>query len=66
VHRVERLSALVAWMRKRRGKRKAGAPARRSSKGGWTAEEDQKLREAVQLHQEKSWKQIGAPLIKAF
>jgi hypothetical protein len=53
-------------MRKRRGKRKAGAPARRSSKGGWTAEEDQKLREAVQLHQEKSWKQIGAPLVKAF
>lgn len=36
-----------------------GKPKRRSSKGGWTDEEDETLRRAVQLYQGKNWKKIA-------
>ncbi|CAN6340139.1 unnamed protein product [Urochloa humidicola] len=34
-------------------------PARRSSKGNWTAEEDDILRKAVETHKGKNWKKIA-------
>lgn len=34
-------------------------PVRRSTKGGWTPEEDDLLREAVKLHNGKNWKKIA-------
>jgi hypothetical protein len=39
--------------------RRTGGPTRRSSKGGWTPEEDEVLRRAVQWHKGKNWKKIG-------
>ncbi|CAK9857263.1 unnamed protein product [Sphagnum jensenii] len=38
---------------------RTGGPTRRSSKGGWTAEEDEVLRRAVQLLKGKNWKKIA-------
>ncbi|CAM6045658.1 unnamed protein product [Sphagnum compactum] len=38
---------------------KTGGPTRRSSKGGWTPEEDEVLRRAVQLLKGKNWKKIA-------
>lgn len=40
-----------------------GGPTRRSSKGGWTPEEDDILRKAVQCYNAKNWKRI-AELLK--
>eukprot|EP00898_Chlorokybus_atmophyticus_P004529 jgi/Chlat1/5077/Chrsp33S05002 len=40
-------------------KGRTGGPTRRSSKGGWTKEEDETLRRAVQLYQGKNWKKIA-------
>ncbi|XP_002962025.2 transcription factor MYB3R-5 isoform X1 [Selaginella moellendorffii] len=37
-----------------------GGPTRRSSKGGWTADEDDVLRRAVQCFKSKNWKKIAA------
>jgi myb proto-oncogene protein len=34
-------------------------PARRSSKGNWTAEQDDILRKAVETYKGKNWKKIG-------
>jgi len=31
----------------------------KGAKGSWTPEEDEKLREAVQLHKAKDWKKIA-------
>eukprot|EP00899_Mesostigma_viride_P004082 jgi/Mesvir1/13675/Mv02116-RA.1 len=36
-----------------------GGPTRRSSKGGWTDEEDEQLRQAVELYKGKNWKKIA-------
>ncbi|KAH9307344.1 hypothetical protein KI387_035255 [Taxus chinensis] len=36
-----------------------GGPQRRSSKGGWTEEEDEILRRAVQCYNGKNWKRIA-------
>lgn len=36
-----------------------GAPTRKSSKGGWTEEEDETLRRAVALHNGRNWKKIA-------
>lgn len=36
-----------------------GGPTRRSSKGGWTLEEDEILRRAVQCYNGKNWKKIA-------
>jgi hypothetical protein len=41
---------------------RTGGPTRRSSKGGWTPEEDEVLRRAVQLLKGKNWKKIGKSL----
>lgn len=38
---------------------RTGGPTRRSSKGGWTPEEDEVLRRAVQLLKGKNWKKIA-------
>ncbi|CAM6059623.1 unnamed protein product [Sphagnum tenellum] len=38
---------------------RTGGPTRRSSKGGWTPEEDEVLRRAVQWHKGKNWKKIA-------
>ena len=38
---------------------KTGAPKRKSSKGGWTSEEDEILRRAVQQCEGKNWKKIA-------
>ncbi|QDZ25443.1 putative Myb transcription factor [Chloropicon primus] len=38
---------------------KTGAPKRKSSKGGWTNEEDEILRRAVQQCEGKNWKKIA-------
>jgi len=38
---------------------KTGGPTRRSSKGGWTPEEDDVLRRAVALYSGKNWKKIA-------
>ena len=38
---------------------KMGAPKRKSSKGGWTSEEDEILRRAVQQCDGKNWKKIA-------
>lgn len=42
---------------------RSGGPTRRSSKGGWTPEEDEILRKAVQCYNGKNWKRI-AELLK--
>eukprot|EP00250_Pteridium_aquilinum_P007456 c17166_g1_i1 orf=371-1909(-) len=42
---------------------RSGGPTRRSSKGGWTPEEDEILRQAVQCFNGKNWKRI-AELLK--
>ncbi|KAI5057116.1 hypothetical protein GOP47_0027131 [Adiantum capillus-veneris] len=42
---------------------RSGGPTRRSSKGGWTPEEDEILRKAVQCFNGKNWKRI-AELLK--
>ncbi|XP_057820478.2 uncharacterized protein LOC131033308 isoform X2 [Cryptomeria japonica] len=39
--------------------RRIGGPTRRSSKGGWTPEEDETLRRAVQCFKGKHWKKIA-------
>lgn len=39
--------------------RKVGGPTRKSAKGGWTLEEDELLRRAVQAHDGKNWKRIA-------
>lgn len=39
--------------------RPTGGPTRRSSKGGWTLEEDEILRRAVQCFNGKNWKRIA-------
>eukprot|EP00897_Mesotaenium_endlicherianum_P006580 jgi/Mesen1/5950/ME000301S05079 len=39
--------------------RPTGGPTRRSSKGGWTPEEDEILRRAVQCYKGKNWKKIA-------
>ncbi|KAL2651021.1 hypothetical protein R1flu_019149 [Riccia fluitans] len=38
---------------------RTGGPTRRSSKGGWTPEEDEILRRAVQCYKAKNWKKIA-------
>lgn len=38
---------------------RTGGPTRRSSKGGWTPEEDETLRRAVQCFNGKNWKKIA-------
>jgi hypothetical protein len=38
---------------------KVGGPTRKSAKGGWTLEEDELLRRAVQAHDGKNWKRIA-------
>ncbi|KAH7285888.1 hypothetical protein KP509_33G050100 [Ceratopteris richardii] len=38
---------------------RTGGPKRKSSKGGWTAEEDETLRRAVQQYNGKNWKKIA-------
>lgn len=38
---------------------RTGGPTRRSSKGGWTPEEDEILRRAVQRYKGKNWKRIA-------
>ncbi|CAK9190822.1 unnamed protein product [Sphagnum troendelagicum] len=38
---------------------RTGGPTRRSSKGGWTPQEDEVLRRAVQLLKGKNWKKIA-------
>ncbi|BBM97824.1 protein Mp3R-MYB1 [Marchantia polymorpha subsp. ruderalis] len=38
---------------------RTGGPTRRSSKGGWTPEEDEILRRAVQCFKGKNWKKIA-------
>ncbi|KAH7435843.1 hypothetical protein KP509_06G081400 [Ceratopteris richardii] len=43
--------------------RRSGGPTRRSSKGGWTPEEDEILRKAVECFNGKNWKRI-AELLK--
>ncbi|CAM6105246.1 unnamed protein product [Calypogeia fissa] len=44
---------------KAQGKRRTGGPTRRSSKGGWTPEEDEILRQAVECFKGKNWKKIA-------
>lgn len=41
-------------------------PTRRSSKGGWTCEEDDMLRVVVMEHAEKNWKDIACALNRSF
>ncbi|KAI5059913.1 hypothetical protein GOP47_0024333 [Adiantum capillus-veneris] len=38
---------------------RTGGPKRKSSKGGWTAQEDETLRRAVQQYNGKNWKKIA-------
>lgn len=38
---------------------RTGGPTRKSSKGGWTPEEDETLRRAVQCYNGKNWKKIA-------
>lgn len=38
---------------------RTSGPTRRSSKGGWTAQEDEILRRAVQVYNGKNWKKIA-------
>jgi hypothetical protein len=40
------------------GRRRKSGPVRRA-KGGWTPEEDEKLRKAVDIYNGKNWKKIG-------
>lgn len=48
-----------APLRPRAPRRKVGGPTRKSAKGGWTLEEDELLRRAVQAHDGKNWKRIA-------
>ncbi|KAG7553447.1 SANT/Myb domain [Arabidopsis thaliana x Arabidopsis arenosa] len=41
------------------GYRRVSGPTRRSTKGGWTSEEDKLLTKAVQMYEEKNWKKIA-------
>lgn len=41
-------------------------PTRKSSKGGWTSQEDDMLRVVVMEHKEKNWKEIAKALNQSF
>jgi hypothetical protein len=47
--------------KKKKTERRTG-PVRRSKKGGWTEEEDEILRKAVEDHNGKNWKKIAEQL----